>query len=160
MLSERGITLLELVLVMVIVAMLAGLMSSMMLYEINTYTRITSRTERLQNAQRVLHLIARETRQIMAPDSIFYASADSFRFDILADIPISFNFMNNQILRNGRPMAKSVDSFIFAYFDDSGDPMANPVANLADIRTILLNLRTSINGRPFTVRVKVTPRNF
>lgn len=160
MLSERGITLLELVLVVIITAILAGLISNMMFYEVNTYTQITSRTEVLQNSQRVVQLIAREIRQIMSPDSIFHASADSFSFDVLNDILFSFNFTNNQILRNDIPLVKSVDAFQFSYFDNLGAQLGNPVANPADIRNITLSLTTSINGQPFTMTSKVTPRNF
>ena len=160
MLSERGVTLLELILVMVIMVVLAGAASSMIVYEMDIYTRITSRTEVLQNCQRVVHLMSREIRQIMSPDSISYASADSLRFDNLNDDPISLNFTDNQVFRNGQPMVKSVDDFRFRYFDNFGDTLSNPVPNPEDIRTIVLSLETSINGQPFSVRAKVMPRNF
>lgn len=145
---------------MLIVAILAGFVSNMIFYEINVYNLITSRTEVLQNSRRVLQMMSREIRQIMAPDSIFQASADSLRFDFLDDFMISYNFMNNQIFRNGDPMVKSVDIFQFTYFDNSGNMLTSPVTNPTKIRSIALSLTTIIKGQSFTVQTKVTPRNF
>jgi prepilin-type N-terminal cleavage/methylation domain-containing protein len=160
MFSENGTTLLELILVMLIVAILAGFVSQVIFSEINVYNLIISRTEALQNSQRVLQRMSREIRQIMAPDSIFQASADSLRFDILNDVMISYKFTNNRILRNDDLLMNSTDTFQFTYFDNSGSALTSPVANPADIRSIALTVTALIKGQSFTVQTKVTPRNF
>jgi prepilin-type N-terminal cleavage/methylation domain-containing protein len=158
--SEKGMTLLELIMVMLLVAILSGFVSNMIFFEIDTYEFIVNRQEMNQNSRMALRMISKDIRQIMASDSIFQASQDSIRFDTLDDFMISYKFIDNQIFRNADPLIKSVNSFKLSYFDISGNPLTVPVSNPSDIRSISISLTVSNNGQSFDVQTKVKPRNF
>lgn len=153
-------TLLELILVMVIIAIIAGLLSNIINYEIDTYNLVTRHHEALQNFRRALQMMSRDIRQIMAPNSIFQASEDSLRFDDVNDFMISYNFLNNLIQRNGDALIDSVNIFQFSYFDDTGNPLSVPVTDPSNIRSIALSLTTRIDGAALTFQTKITPRNY
>ena len=120
--SESGMTLIELILVMVLISILAGFISKIIYYEINTYEMIADRKDELQSSRYAFHVMTRDIRQIMRPDSISHASADSISFDDVDNFTISYKYQNNHILRNGdllvdgasrRPIAFSLSSSNF-----------------------------------------------
>lgn len=158
--SESGMTLLELILVMALIAILAGFISSFLYYEINVYKKLVNNTEGLQTSRNALQMISRDIRQIRAPESIFQASEDSIRFNDVNDFMISYKFSNSQILRNGDPLLNLVENAQFNYFDNSGNPLSSPVADPSEISTVTVSLRTSFNEHSFDLVTKVQPRNF
>ena len=158
--SENGMTLLELIVVMVLITILAGFVSDFIFYEINMYDKLVNQTDGLQNSRNALQMLSRDLRQIMAPDSIFWASEDSIRFDNVDDLSISYKYLNNQILRNGDPLLNSVVNLQFNYFNNSGNQISSPVYTPSQIRTIEISLTTSLNEQSFNLSTKVQPRNF
>ncbi len=158
--KESGVTLLELILVVVMISILAGFVSSMIYNEINTYQIVTSRSEVIQNLQRTTQFMSKELREIMNPDSIFQASTDSIRFDKWGDIPISYKLVDGQLFRNNAILIPSVNMFSFTYYDNSGNQLASPVANPDKIKSIELKIIKILKGQPITLNTKVTPRNF
>lgn len=158
--NERGVTLLELIMVMVIIGILAGFVSNFVFYEINMYDKLTNQTEGLQISRNALRMMARDIRHIMAADSIFLASDDSIRFDNVDDVTVSYKFTNGQILKNGDPLMNSVDDVQFQYFNSSDTSLPTPVANTSAIRSIGVALITTLDGQSFTLSAKIQPRNF
>jgi len=158
--SESGMTLIELVLVMVLVAILSGFISKIIYYEINTYEMIADRKDELQSSRYAFHVMTRDLRQIMRPDSIFHASADSLRFDDIDDIMISYKYQNNEILRNGDLLVDGLSNFYFTYYDDAGNALDVPVTDPTEIRVIELYLSNTVRNQTINSQIKVTPRNF
>lgn len=153
-------TLIELIMVMVMVSILAGFISSLIFYEINTYELLTNRKEGMQNSRYALHLMTRDIRQIMKADSIFHASSDSIRFDDISDIMVSYKYQNNKIFRNNDLLLDNISSFYFGYLDGSGNILSSPVTDPTQIRTITLSLSTLVRGQAVNSQLKVSPRNF
>ncbi len=158
--SERGMSLVQLIMVIVLSGILASFFAYLIFYEMATYNFVTSHHETMHNSNRAIEFMSRDIRQIMAPDSIFHASADSFRFADVNDIMISYNFLNNQIQRNGDQLMLQVQAFQFNYYDNNGNQINVPITNPADIKSISLNLSTLIQGQQLTVQTRITPRNF
>lgn len=150
----------ELIVVMVIVGILSVFISMIISYEVDVYDKLVNQTAGLQVSRNALQLITRDFRHIMSADSIFYATQDSIKFDLLDDVSVSYIFNNDRILRNGDLLVDAVQSLAFAYFDTLGAQLAAPVSNPADIITINIDLSTYVNGQPFSLRAKVQPRNF
>ncbi|MFQ5822835.1 MAG: PilW family protein [bacterium] len=160
MISEKGLTLLELIVVMVLVGILSSFVANMIFNEIDIYTYVISRSETLQKSRRALQMLSRDIRHIIAPDNIYQASEDSLRFEDVDNFMILYKYINNQMLRNGDALADSVQDFHFSYFDNSGNSLAVPVTNPSDISTIAINLTISNKGHSLNFSTKVKPRNF
>ena len=158
--SESGFSLIELIIVMVLVAVLAGFVGNMIFYEVNIFNLITSRSNALQNSRRTLQTMSRDIRQIMRPDDIFEAAVDSLRFNDVNNFMITYSFVNGQLSKNSDPLVNFVDDFQFTYYDDSGNPLVVPVGDPSNIRSISLKLTTTVNGKSLKMQTKVTPRNF
>ena len=150
----------ELIVVMLIVGILAGFISMIISYEADAYNKLVNQTKGLQVSRNALQLMARDFRHIMSADSIIFATQDSIKFDLLDDVPITYRFNNDRILRNGDLLVDAVQNMEFAYFDTLGAQLAAPVTNPADIISISINLSTYVSGQPFNLRTKVQPRNF
>ena len=153
-------TLIELVLVMVLVAILSGFISKIIYYEINTYEMIADRKDELQNSRYAFHVMTRDIRQVLNPESIFHASVDSLRFNDVDTTMISYKYQNSLILRNGDLLVDGVSSFYFYYYDDAGIALSSPVADPTEIRVIELNLSNTVHSQVINSKIKVTPRNF
>ena len=158
--SDSGMTLIELILVMVLVAILSGFISKIIYYEINTYEMIADRKDELQSSRYAFHVMTRDIRQVLNPESIFHASVDSLTFDDVDTTMISYKYQNNEILRNGDLLVDGVSNFYFYYFDDAGNPLADPVPDPTEIRVIELNLSNTVHSQVINSKIKVTPRNF
>ncbi|MFQ5706880.1 MAG: type II secretion system protein J [bacterium] len=158
--SEKGMTLLEVILVMVMVAILAGFVSKIISFEIDTYNLISQRNELLQNARLALQMMTTDIRQMMAPDSIYQASADSIRFDDINDTMISYRYVGDQLWRNQDQLMTHVPDFQFDYFDKSGTLLNTPVMDPSLIRSVSLSLTILNQAQRVTLKSKITPRNF
>ena len=153
-------TLIELILVMVLIGILSGVISKIIYYEINTYEMIADRKDELQSSRYAFHVMTRDLRQIMRPDSIFHASADSLRFDDIDDIMISYKYQNNEILRNGDLLVDGLTNFYFTYYDDANIALSSPVTDPSEIMVIELHLSNTVHSQVINSKIKVTPRNF
>jgi len=154
-------TLLELIIVIVLIGIIAIFVTGVMYYEINLYDSLSNRTDKLQISRDAFRMISRDVRQIMAPDSITQAYQNSIQFDNIDDLTILYNFSNNQIFRNGDLLQNSVQDLEFEYFDDSGNQLTSPVSNPSQIRTISIDLTTSLsNNQSLNHTTKIYPRNF
>jgi len=159
--NQKGMTLLELIIVMVLIGIVSIFITGVMFYEINLFDSLSNRTDKLQISRDALRMISRDIRQIMAPDSISQAYLNSIQFDDVDDFTIAYTFLNNQIFRNGDLLQNSVQDLEFEYFDGSGNQLTSPVSNPSQIRTISINLTTSLsNSQSFNLTTKIYPRNF
>lgn len=158
--GEHGTTLLELIVVIAIAAVLVGFVSNVIYHEVNIYDSVSARKRALQDSRVAMQMMARDLRQIMAPDSIFQVSADSIRFDLVGDLMITYEFSGGQVLRNGDLLLDSVNSFQFAYYDDSATLLDFPINDPTEIRSISLSFSTSVEGETIASQFSVTPRNY
>lgn len=158
---QKGMTLLELIIVIVLIGIVSIFVTGVMFYEINLFDSLSNRTDKLQISRDALRMISRDVRQIMAPDSISQAYLNSIQFDDVDDFTIAYTFSNNQIFRNGNLLQNSVQNLEFEYFDSSGNQLTSPVSNPSQIRTISIDLTTSLsNNQSFNLTTKISPRNF
>ncbi len=158
--DEQGMTLIELVIVIVVVAVLASFVSHIVYYEVETFYVVTNRKEGVQNARFATQLMSRDLRQIMTPDSIINATADSIKFKDINGELMTYLYHNSQLLRNGDLLLDGTTMFGFSFADDDGSAMTFPVTDPTRIRTVSFSLTANTAGQPVTTQVSVTPRNF
>ena len=158
--SERGLTLLELIMVMVIMSILAVFITDVIFYDVAMYNKLANQTEGMQVARNALQMLGRDLRQIMAPDSIHWASSDSIRFDDINNVSISYRFLNQSIYRDSDLLINTVDQFQLRYFDDNNNQLSSPVTNPALINSIAVSLTASFGGESVHLDTRIQPRTF
>jgi len=158
--SERGFTLIELIVVMVLIAIVAVVVARLLVSGVDTYTFVSSRKEALQSARLALQRMTREIRLVKSPSSIYQASTDSLRFQDINDSSISFQFQGTTLYRNSDVLAANVDDVTFGYHQADGSVLSTPVTNPSLIWKITLSMRLTVNGQSVTLSSEVVPRNF
>ncbi len=158
--AEKGFTLLELVITVVLVGILAVFISNLLVYEVDIFRYVTIRSGSLQDSRFVMQKMARELRQIIHYDSILIASEDSIRFYDSSNNMIFYKYSNNELLQNGNLLLNNLNDLQFTYFDNLGVQLATPVADPLDIRSIAINMSVIVLGKNVNSQVKVAPRSF
>jgi prepilin-type N-terminal cleavage/methylation domain-containing protein len=151
---ERGFTLIELVIVIVVVSVAALVFSRMFIEAVRSYEWVDVEKEKLQEARYAQERMTREFRRVRDNVSINAATATTFTFvdrDV-ATISISWNGVKGADLiytKNGTAhvLASGVDSLAFAYWKKDGTaaaPVLSPSAT--DIWRVTTYLRLDKAG--------------
>lgn len=158
--SEKGFTLIELVVVIVLIGIISLFIANFIGYEVDSYSYVVTRQENLQNSRRAIQMLSRDIRQIKSPDNIYKATSDSIRFEDVNDAMISYRYSNFQITRNNDLLLSGVVSCQFRYFDNNGSLMGFPISDFTAIRSIEVSIATIVKDQTITSEIRVTPRNF
>jgi prepilin-type N-terminal cleavage/methylation domain-containing protein len=126
--SERGFTLIELILVMVIIGVLSAVIAPPLMEGTKGWTWTTQRKDLSQQARIAMDRIVREIRNTgrKADDTpcISSAAAASFSFsDVNGDLincnSITFSLSGSQVLRGAAVLADNVSAFQMTYYDNN-----------------------------------------
>ncbi|MFA5100129.1 MAG: type II secretion system protein [Candidatus Omnitrophota bacterium] len=159
--SRRGVTLIELVMVIAVVGILAAMSSGYINQVINTWQTVSFRIESVSQMRSALDRMSREIRQVKNTTSVLSAAANAFRFIDSADAAIMYNIAGANVLRNNEVLAAGVARLEFAYYDAQGVllPAPNVFPDETDIKRISVTLEISSSGQNKTMSVQVFPRN-
>jgi len=131
--GKEGYTLIEIVLVIVIIAVLAGILIEPFRLGVKSYIGIETRADLTSQAREATSRIVREMRNIQkkANDkpNITSADATSITFVDHRDTTISFSFSpsENTVLRDTSILADKVSSFQVRYFDGNNGEISSPL---------------------------------
>jgi prepilin-type N-terminal cleavage/methylation domain-containing protein len=152
----RGFTLIELVFVIVILAIIAGVSSNLIGAQFNAH--FTS--QNINNADGQVRLaLARVTRDIQAiphPTNITTASASQLVFTDQNAVVDTYTVTGGNLTRNGQILATGVNNMTFVYRDLTGAV----TAVIANIRYITITLAVTQGNVNYNIRTTVTSKNF
>jgi len=161
-----AVTLIELVMVIVIVGVLAGVSSMYIRETINLWRFLTFRSEVVAQGRTALIRMEREIRQVKDKNSISTASATQFQFTDINDNSINFYLSGNNLMRNSDILATNVQSLKFCYYKSDNQPVCSPEcgcsvtgAGLSTIYRVVIELQITSGGQSKTLRSQVYPRN-
>ncbi len=158
--SEAGFSLLEAIVSITITAVIAGVISRVLVSGVDTYRFVESRKQALQAGRLGVQRITRELRQITNSASLLVATQDSIRFYKKNQELVTIAYNQDRIMLNGYPLVQDVSRFEFSYFDSEKKQLDAPVANPADVYQIKFELEVQRNGRTVTLFNEIRPRNF
>lgn len=163
-----GVTIIELVMVITIVAALVGVSSMYIKETIDLWRFLTFRSEVVAQGRLALMRMVREIRQIqddVSSDSlyIYVANASQIEFNNKDksdnDVRINYNLSGNNLMRNSDILVNNVTALNFTYFDGSNAQLATPVAEVSQIWRITITLVIQSGSQSNTLRSQVYPRN-
>jgi len=157
--NKRGFTLIELIMVIVLVGIIAGVIAPFMGNAFTYWALVRNEREAIATARMALARMTREIRHIEEVTSIDTFTATQFEFDRVKPDQtmddVDFELSGDTILRNSQELADNVSSLAFAYLDADG----NTTATQADIRMVQITLTVTVGEVSVTLQSLARFRN-
>ncbi len=156
--GKEGYTLIEIILVLVIIGVLAGILIEPFRQGVKSYIGIETRADLTSQAREATVRIVREMRNIQKKDNdkpnITSADATSITFVDNRGVSISFSLSGSTVLRDTNILADKVSSLDFRYFKGDNTALTTfplSAADLDDVRRILVILTMQENTETVTM---------
>lgn len=165
--KNRGFTLIELILTIVVIAIIGGIVGGILYTTVNAYSLISSRKDSVTEVARSLERMYQEIELLASTDNIVIFRSNEFQFHLDAETNIHYYLTATNLLRNSDQMlsaavlASNVSGLQFTYLDEDGvDVGAQPVPD--NIRRIIIELGITATGGhgENRLRTEVFPRAF
>lgn len=163
---RRGLTLIELVVAMAVVAALAGGAALFLVEGADLWSRVTCQLDAMGQAQTAVDRMARELAQIKDDSSVTTADATTFAFTSVTDEAIQYQYTagDGTLQRNGQLLASGVSACTFQYWNVKGQSLAAPLvvppATKTDLWRVGVTLTVASGRETATLSAQVLPRNF
>lgn len=160
--DQRGFTLIELVLTIILVGIIAGMASVFLRQGLNAFVAEDARADITNQGRLAMERMAREMRMIRsrtAADLPGCCNAGTLSFVDLNGSAIAYTTAaGNTITRNGTALAAG-DTIVlnFSYFQQDG---STPATLATQVWSIQVDLTVTKNSESQAYRVRVHPRNF
>ncbi|MFC1755235.1 type II secretion system protein [Thermoproteota archaeon] len=163
---KRGFTLVEVIMVMVVLAAIAGIGVASISTATDALSFLTIRSEMDQSADVAMGRMSFEIRRLRDDASISAAGANQFTFTDVDGTSIGYSLVGTDLIRTSSAtstsdiLASSVSGLVFAYFDYSGNQLVVPVlAPLTNIRRIQVTITFQSGAYTFDYSSQIRPRN-
>ncbi len=157
--NQKGFTLIEMIIVITVISIIAGIASMIILEGIKSYQAEVSLSDIHNQGRLAIERMAREIRLIRSATAadISTMTATNIVFNDVNGANIQFSFAGNTISRGGNTLANNVQSLTFSYYQQDGTTAA---ATAAQVWYVQISLTTVNRGETLSMRVRVHPRNF
>ena len=162
--NERGFTLIELIMVIVITSIIASIAAMLILQGVKSYQKEVSYSDIHNQGRLAIERMAREIRMIRSATAadISTMTATDLQFnDVNGNTNILFQRSGASapysVVRNGQVLANNIQSISFSYYQQDGTTVAGAAAQVWFIQ---IDLTTVNAGETLTMRLRVHPRNF
>ena len=168
--GQKGVTIIELIMGIVIVGTLAGISSMYIKQVMDLWNFISFREETSSQGSTALIRIARELRQANdittadAANLLFTADLDSDGTDdsvqyfrnAASELRRVFNNNNSG---QGDILSSGLSGLDLTYYDANNSALARPVADPAEIKRIKIELTMQAGSQTKTLKTQIWPRN-
>ncbi len=162
----RGVTLIELVIVLVLVGIFAGGVAIFLVQGTDLWSKVTFQLDAMSQAELALDRMQREIAQIKDDSSVSTANATTLAFTTVNNESVQYQYTssNATLNRNGQLLASGVQSATFQYWNVKGQSIASPQvvppATKTDLWRIGLTMTVTSNQETVTLSTQMLPRNF
>ena len=169
--KNKGFTLVELVIVIIIIGIAASVLGFMLLGTIKAWTFKFNRNDILWDGRLALNRMTREIRAIKngAPSVPTQPTSSRFEFvytvdTVDKDTIYSLSSTNLYRTENGiqNLLSENVSSLTFTYYNSSGTEIPSPAfdPSATDIRRVRINLTLTKNGQNVYLQSDASTKNF
>ncbi len=155
--GQRGFTLLEMVLVVLLLAIVAGVASHMLSGGFNAYLIGKDAVEVDWQSRNSLEWLMRDLRAVRSATAadLTITPASAITFTNTSGSVVSYALSGSTLLRNGQPLADGVTTLSFSYIQKDGK---NTAASVGQVYYIMVQLGVTQNGINKTLRATIHPR--
>lgn len=159
--EHRGFTLIEVIMVIVIVGIIAGLAAMMISQGVRAYSDEVIRSDVHYQARLAMERMAREIRMIRSRTDIAAMTATNLVFTDVAGNTVGFDYAAPPAIRRWdgavyNNLALSITSFAFNYYQQD---LVIPATGPADVWVIEIVMRVQQGAETLDLRTRVFPRN-
>ena len=163
---RNGFTLIELVIVISIIGIIAGVVGYILLATADAWTFKFNRAELLADGRLSMNRMVREIREIKNRGKVTTATSSEFRFENVDNVDITYNLNSTDLNRTedgtANTLAQDVSSLAVTYFDSDGETISTPnvAPGATNIRRIQIDLTITKSGENVYLQSQSVPRNF
>ena len=164
--KPKGLTLIEMVVTMTVVAILAGGVALFLVQGANLWSKVTFQLDAMGQGNVAIDRMARELAQIKDDSSVTTATATAFAFTSIANEAIQYQYTSSDSIlrRNGQLLASGVSACTWQYWNVKGQSLAAPLvippATKTDLWRVGVTLTLVSGKESVTLSTQVLPRNF
>ena len=165
--NKSGFTLIELIIVIMIIGVVAGMVGFIMLTTVDAWTLKFNRSDMLWDGRLALNRMVREIREADSDDSVTTASSSQFRFTDEDGVDITYSLSSTDLNRTAdataNMLAENVSSLAFTYFSSCASDATSitpTVGTDTNIRRVRINLTLTTGGEDVYLQADSVPRNF
>lgn len=159
-LHESGFTLIEMVIVIVILAILAGIANSILTEGLTGYIQGENIVTANWQGQVALQRMSREIRLINSSNMISTMTGSNLAFTNINSDTVAFSLSGTSLTLtlngNSQILADGIQSLTFSYFDKNGTSTAINSA----VRYITLSINVTYQNANYVLTTSIYPRNF
>ena len=158
---NKGFTLIELIMTVVIFAIVGGMGVALFLQVIRAYNVVTLRKFILSDGVFAMERMTKEIRQIKSTISIYKADPYEIDFWDAHNNRITFSLSGTSLMRNSDVLLSGVTSLIFQY--DVASPIVNDLGTQEDeetnIKRVEIEITVESGDEAVYLKSQVHPRN-
>ncbi|MEW5756899.1 MAG: prepilin-type N-terminal cleavage/methylation domain-containing protein [Pseudomonadota bacterium] len=155
---QYGFTLLEMVLVVLLLSIVAGISSHMLSGGFNAYLIGKDAVEADWQVRNALEWLMRDLRAVRSATAadLTITPSNAITFTDTSGAVVSYSVSGSTLMRNGQPLADGVASLSFSYIQKDGK---NTASSVGQVYYIVVQLGVTQNGINKTLRATIRPRS-
>lgn len=159
--GKKGVTLIELVMVIVITGILAGLGAMYISEVVDSWNTVSYRSETVAQTRSAMGRMSRRIRSVKNTTAVTAASAGRLQFVASDGAATNYNLSGGSLLENNAVLATGVAKLNFTYYNATGGNIISPLVapDETDIRGIGVSLEIVSPVKNKTLNITVYPRN-
>lgn len=159
--AQSGFTLIEIIIVIVLVAIIAGIAAMIILQGVRAYSDEQQRSNLHYQTRLAMERMVRETRLIRSCGDIIAPvnGSSMLQFTDINGTPITFSLLGTNLNRNGMLLANGINPLRFNFFDQNGNPTTSCLSPTG-IWFIQIEMTGTQSAETIQLRARVHPMNF